>query len=217
MVRATRHGSHPAMVAIVISLVFVSLALVPVGAGVGAVVGAVRAESAEKVESADSTLKAAFERLDPANAIKMQLLKVIREHSLRTVVMVDENRLTGLDDFAALVEDGIDTILELQRISISLMAPGSPESRINPQYEFKMEIQTRLIRPDGSRLHERTFDVTEKRKFVDWAAHDAQALLAETDRATRKLAEQIVDHYLRKPVLVDPALSNLPASRPSAW
>lgn len=180
----------------------VLVALVPFAAGVGAVVGAIGAQSTAEVASADSTLRAALERLDSAPAIRRQLLEIIREHSLRGIVMVDENS-PGVDR--------IDTVLELDQITISLKGPDPPERDINAEYEFKMEIHTRLIRPDGSRLHGQLFDVTNERKFVDWAAHDAQALRAETDRATRALAENILDRYLRKPVLVDPDRERSPA------
>jgi hypothetical protein len=173
----------------------VLVALVPFAAGVGAIVGAIGAPSTAEVARSDSTLKAAFELLDSAHAIRRQLLEVIREQSLQGVVMVDESS-PGVDR--------IDTVLELDQITISLKGPDSPERDIDPAYEFKMEVHTRLIRPDGSRLHGQLFEVTKDRKFVDWAAHDAEALRAVTDRATRELAENILDRYLRKPVLVDP-------------
>ena len=60
----------------------VLVALVPFAAGVGAVVGASGAKSPAEVASADSTLRAALERLDSAPAIRRQLLEVIRSSSL---------------------------------------------------------------------------------------------------------------------------------------
>src|SRR5262245_51905744 len=74
------------LAALAVALVITALA--PVGAGVGAVVGAIGAETAEHVATADSTLRATFPRLDPAQAITRQLVEVIRERSLPAFVMV---------------------------------------------------------------------------------------------------------------------------------
>ncbi len=205
-------GGQGALVALAASLVIV--ALVPVGAGVGAVVGAIGAESAERVARADATLRAALPRLDPAQAIRRHLLEVIRARSLPTFIMVDEKRVAGLTDFAALKEDGIDTILELDSITLSLAGPEPREHLIDPKHKFRMDIHARLLRPDGSRLHEKTFDVTVERRFVDWAAHDAQELLIVTDRAAGELAEEIVDRYMLRPIRVDPDLANEPPAFP---
>jgi hypothetical protein len=179
-------------------------AVAPVSAGIGAVIGAVGAESEEDVASAESAIRDTLSQLDPARAVRAHLLEVMR---------MDPARIAMLDEAVA---GGFDTILELYEINVSLAGPDHPEQQMNPDHELKMEIKTRLARPDGPLLHEETFAVTKAQSFVGWAAHDGRALRTATDRAARQLAETIVARYLREPVLVDPELARLP-SKSGGW
>ena len=157
----------------------------------GAIVGALKAENAARVEEAEATLGAALGRLKPGEAVRDRLIEVAHKETRHSLVA-----LRGPLD-----TEGIDTVLELAVQQLHLRGDG-----INPPFRLILSVRTRLVRvADGELIHEKTFEFeSEKRKFVDWAANNAQPLREGLDNVALKLANEIVARVLARDLSGEP-------------
>jgi len=182
----------------------VVLLLSPVFAMGGAIYGAIAAESAEKVEAAEATFKKALADLKIQETFRDRVLQVARDQTRHVLVLVPEHGPTapgGAVEYSFVASQGVDTVLE-----IGVEKLGLPGGGINPPLSLIMNAHARLVRAtDGMELHARTWIYRSgTRKFVEWAADNAQPLHEELERAYQSLAEQVVDElfllYLIPPI-----------------
>ncbi len=176
-------ASGPAAPVVAILMIF--------GAAGGAIVGALKAEDAARVEEAEVTLRAALSGLKPAEAVRDRLVEVAHKETLHSLVA-----LSGPLD-----TEGFDTVVELTVFKYHLRGDGS----INPPFRLILSVRARAVRvADGRLLHEETFESeSEKRKFVEWAENDAQPLREALDNVALKLANDIVARVLVRDLSVE--------------
>jgi len=182
----------------------VVLLLSPVFAMGGAIYGAIAAESAEKVEAAEATFKRALADLKIQETFRNRVLQVARDQTRHVLVLLLEHGPTapgGAVEYPFVTSQGVDTVLE-----IGVEKLGLPGGGINPPLSLIMNAHARLVRAtDGMELYARTWIYRSgTRKFVEWAADNAQPLHEELERAYQSLAEQVVDElfllYLIPPI-----------------
>ena len=164
-----------------------------VGGLVGAVHGAVTAESASKIAAAESELKNALVESKVQETLRDRVLQVARDRSRLTFVRLDDPGPTapGEDiDYRAWVGDGADTILEVSLRKLRFEGQGG----VNPPVGLRVEARTRLIRAsDGTELYAETVEYRGgSSTFTQWAADEARLFREELDRASVNLAESIV-------------------------
>lgn len=163
----------------------------PLVVPIAAIVGALLAEDAARVEEAEVTLRAALSGLKPAEAVRDRLVEVAHKETLHSLVA-----LSGPLD-----TEGFDTVVELTVFKYHLRGDGS----INPPFRLILSVRARAVRvADGRLLHEETFESeSEKRKFVEWAENDAQPLREALDNVALKLANDIVARVLVRDLSVE--------------
>ncbi len=166
----------------------IGVILMPFAVVIGAIIGAANAEDAARVEEAESTIKGALSSLKPAEVVRDRVIEVGRSDTRHSLAA-----LAGPLDI-----EGVDTVLELAVQEFSLRGDG----QINPPFSLILGVRTRVIRAaDGTQIHEEMFEAkSQKLKFVEWAANNAQPLRDELDRAALALARDIVAGILRRDV-----------------
>jgi hypothetical protein len=170
----------------------IAILLAPVAGLVGAVVGAVEAESAATVEESAAALQNALAELKIQETMRDRVLQVAQEQTRYPFVLLEDRGLTAYGEevrYSASADEGIDTILEVSVPKLGLLGGG-----VNPPLPLVMIADARLISvADGRELYAHTWKYRSgTRKFVEWAANNAQPLRDEIDRAYQSLAEQIV-------------------------
>lgn len=153
--------------------------LAPVGALVGAVVGAASAEPAAKVEEKETALRAALEELKVPEAFRRCVTDRLPERT-----STPGGRVSS--------EEPASTILEVDVEQFGLDGPGL---QINPSLSFVLIERTRLIRAsDGTELYGHWLTYRgQPRPLDDWISQNASRLREEAARASRELAERLVD------------------------
>lgn len=146
----------------------------------GAIVGALKAEDAARVEEAEATLRAALTTVKPVEVVGDRLIEVAGKGTSHSLVALP----------GPLDTTGIDTVLELTVSTFHLRGDGP----INPPFRLILGLRTRLIRvADGAVIREMTLEAeSEKRKFVEWAENEARPLREGLDGVALKLAHDIV-------------------------
>lgn len=170
------------------------IALAPVGALVGSVVGGATAEPAAKVEEAEAALKNALAALKIQEGIRDRVLQVARDDARRRFVLLPE---LGPDSpgeevpYPSLASEGIDTVLEVSVPSLGLAG----EWTVNPPLTLVLAVRSRLIRvADGTVLDAHALAYrSEQRVLSEWGANNAQPFHDALDRAYQSLAEKIVE------------------------
>lgn len=181
--------------------------LAPVGAGVGATVEAIRAESRTTVETAPALVLKLLTEADIPGSLRDRISNVGNEWTRwgrwQFVVLPEDVPGTPERAAPALVERGVDTVLQVDVESIDLAGAGP---HINPSLVLVMTVRTRLLRmPDLDVLHENSLTWESiPRRLGEWAAADGGRLREEIRQASRSLAERVVDEVF----LLFPPLEN---------
>ncbi len=167
--------------------------LAPVFGMGGAVYGAIAAESAATVGEAEGTLKKIVADLKIQESMQDCVLQMAREQTRYSFILLDDWGPTvpgeGVD-YSSLTIEGVNTILEISVERLGLLGEG-----INPPLPLVMSTRARLVKAnDGTELYAGTWVYQSRtRKFVEWAANDAQPFREEVDRASQSLATEIGD------------------------
>lgn len=142
--------------------------------------------------------------LDPAlDGLKAGLQGAVRDRVLAEARRLTPHAFVPLpeDDFRAVKEPGIDTVLEINVLRFDLVAPGADRrAPINPKLAPFIVARARFLRvTDGEELHQQTFWVRgKKRQYVGWAEDGTRPLHEEVDRVVGELAGKIVEElFLR--------------------
>jgi hypothetical protein len=156
---------------------FVGILLAPVGALVGAVVGADRAESAAKVEQQETLLTGSLQELQVPEALRGCIADRLREERSTPAERGGSEEPT--------------TILEVTVERVGLQAPVG----IKPPLTFVLTERTRLLRAsDGTELYVHWLTYRGRTRPIEaWLAENSAMLREDVGRACRVLAEEIVD------------------------
>jgi len=172
-----REVGDPRAILFGLMLLGAGVALAPVGAGVGAVVGALTAPSSDEVEQSAAALQRAFA---DADVPRMLTARIIDAGGPRPIMAAADP-----DSPAA------DTVLALDALEISLTSktPGGRGS-----LRLRMSMHGTLRRASGGEELGTWAWEHEGRKasFVEWGADDARMFRAELERAQRSLAAQVI-------------------------
>ncbi len=172
-----------------------AILLSPVFAMGGSIYGAIAAESAEKVQEAEATLNKVVAVLKIQEAMRDRVLQVARNETRQSFVPLEDRGPTIPNEevsYSSLTSEGVDTILEISVTKFEL--PGLPLWP-NPPPPLIISVCGRLLKSaDGTELYGRPWVYRSgTRKFVEWAANNAEPLRDEVDRGLQALAEQIVE------------------------
>jgi hypothetical protein len=209
---------------VVIVMFGVLLGVATVGALTGAVVGAATAESAAQVHDAEAALTRALAELKIQEALRDRIVTIAGEDTHLVLVPGGDVGPTESDmavDYRPLAAQGLDTILEVSVIRLGLTGD---RRRVNPPLALSIAARIRLLRSgDGAELyHQELNHRSGSRKFVEWAANDAEAFREAMDAAYTDISRQIIRLVLPPPVqgpellptppppALEPSLSTVP-------
>jgi len=172
-----------------------SVFLAPVGAVGGGIVGGVTAESATKVEERVAAAGRSLLARKIQDDLVLRVASIGREQTSSTFTLLADRgpRLPGeLTDYRSLVEEGIQAVLEISVVELSLRGRTG---EIDPGLSLAMAVKTRLVRTDDDAqlyANSLTYSGGKGRTLVEWL-DDAEQLRIEVDRACETVAEKIVD------------------------
>lgn len=154
-----------------------------------AMYGAIAAESAGKVQDAEAILNKGVADWNINETIRDGVFQIAHKETQHPFVLMTEQ---GPDARDAVVTAGgePDTILEVGVARFGLEGEG-----INPPLPLFVTAHARLVRvADGTEIYAASWTYRSRsRKFLEWAANNAQPLRAELDRAIQTLAEVMVE------------------------
>jgi hypothetical protein len=190
-----------------------------------ALVGAGSAEWADRAQKAEAALQHAFGELKTQQTLGDRLVALARDEARLDLVPVGDVGPTDSQqqeiDYRSLAAEGIDTILE---VSVTRLGLRDPYSSVwdfpgpNPPLALSMTTRLRLIRSgDGAEFYrEELSHRSQSKTFVEWGAHDAQALREVLDATYTTVAREIIRLTLPPPPepRIRPA-PTLPAPEPS--
>ena len=167
-------------------------------APVGAVAGAVMADSAEDVNKREAIIKKAITELKTQETIRDRLLKTVQEKTKFQFAIAEGHGpvIDGeLPDYRNLKEKGIATVHEITVKQFGLRGEG----KISPDLSLYMILQARLVNlTNNAELFKNTFTCEgERHKFTEWAANDALLFKQEFERCYQNLSENMMrDIYI---------------------
>jgi hypothetical protein len=171
---------------------------VPIGAALGLVGGAVYgAVASESLYEADTSFRTIVAELDLDRALPEHLAAFSRSHGyeITDLIKVAPQEPQEKARYAATRRDGINTVLEIQDFTVTLMPA---EFMVNPQRGLILSAHVQLVRTsDGNVLDDRmvTDKLGPKLAFNNWMANHAARFREEVVQATQRLAEAIVTEY----------------------
>jgi hypothetical protein len=172
----------------------IGIALAPVGAAIGGVVGVVEGVPSPQIKEAENSINKAISEVNIQAAMREYVLRVARQQTGYHFTLLDSDGPKTPEtkvDYTFLRKEGIDTVLEITVHVFGL----SGLKGINPPLAFFMTLQTRVVRTlDGAVLYEQKLEYrSARRTFTNWAANDAKLFRAEFDRCYESLAEKVVE------------------------
>lgn len=182
----------------------VLIALVPVGATIGAVGGAITAESAEKVNERQAKIDEAVASLRMQDNLRDRLSARVTDLKTFPVTMSREGgpSLDGQKpDYRRLKSEGIDTVNEVAVRKLSLL---SRKGKVKPELAVQLTAQVRLVSTaDDAELYSQGYSCESATdKFEAWAAAEARKFRDEIDRCYNDIAGHAVkDLYINDTLL----------------
>jgi len=174
----TEYGGDARVVIFGLMLLGAGAILAPVGAGVGAAVGALTAPSKDAVDQNTAALERAFTGANLSDALTLWIIEAAGQRPIVPAVDPDS--------------PAVDTLLELESLHVSLTSKDSTDMR--PGLRLRMSIHGKLVRAlDGEELGAWSWEQRgAKATFFEWGKDDARMLRAELERAGRALAAQVI-------------------------
>lgn len=171
---------------------------VPIGTALGLVGGAVYgAVASDSWYEADPAFRTIVAELDLNRALPEHLAAFSRSHGyeITDLVKVAPQEPQEKSRYAATRRDGIDTVLEIQDFTVTLMPA---EFMVNPQRGLVLSAHVQLVRTsDGNVLDDRkvTGELGPALALNNWMANHAARFREEVVQATQRLAETIATDY----------------------
>jgi len=163
-----------------------SLAAVPVGAALGAGIGALAAPSREEVEQGTAVLERAFADMRVSDTLVSQIQEAARRHPI-LVLSVERPGSPAI---------GADTVLD---INVPQVALGSYSlSDWAPKLRLRVGVWVRLVRTsDGQELDRWWCEYAgSTAPLADWSKDDAGLFRAELEQALEAVALQAVNRLV---------------------
>ncbi|MBI3813707.1 MAG: hypothetical protein HY279_04475, partial [Nitrospinae bacterium] len=167
-------------------------------APVGAVAGAVMADSAKDVNEREAIIKKAITEIKTQETIRDRFLKTVQEKTKFQFTLAEGYgpSVDGeLPDYSNLKEKGIVTVHEITVKQFGLKGEG----KINPDLSLYMILKARLVNlTNNTELFKNTFTCEgERHKFAEWAVNDALLFRQEFERCYQNLSENMMrDIYM---------------------
>ena len=157
-----------------------------VGALSGGIYGAVAAEPEKSIQTVMASVRDALANAHTQERVQDRVRDLVKRRT--TVVMASEENAASVR-----LETGVLSI-QLDGLHPSAYMTGSV-GVINPSLRLVVTAQARLLNTQSKQeLYAARFQYWGPKMTVpEWAAHEAQPVRQEIDRATAALAEQIVD------------------------
>ena len=183
-------------------LVLLGVGVAIIGAPIGAIVGASRAEPAADLQAKQVALETAFADMGPQlHAMLRERVVVLgRDRASRALRPLPDHGPSAVIervDYRGLAAHEVATVLEVRVVGFGLFGD---EWGIRPPVSCLLAIRTRLVRTsDGRTVYEATMAYRgPARPLEEWLADDAAPLREEVQAAVGWSAEQIVDQvFLR--------------------
>ncbi len=182
-----------------------------VGAVTGGLVGAVLADSADEVELAEEQTTTLLLQAEVDDTIQDFIIHNARKHQRQHVFPISRERRDAYmagSNLYFLPSGEVSTVLEFNVLKIGLKAPVDG---INPDMQFFLLVQTKLLSgedsiseegksgltTDENVLDERSFEyVSFPQTFAEWKEHNANLLKQELELGMETIAQQIVRELL---------------------
>jgi hypothetical protein len=174
-------------------LLAVAVSAATVGGIAGSVVGAVKAQPAQKVEEAEAVIARAVAGLKAHETLRDHVLKKAQGQTPKRLTAVEGIGPASLDDrvaYGPLAQRGFDTVLQLSVVRLGLVG----QWEVNPPLRLTMSVQAKMIRTaDNRELFAETFPyLGASRPFSEWSADDARLLEEEFEACYDAVAARIV-------------------------
>jgi hypothetical protein len=170
------------------------IAACSVATPVVAVVGAVKAPSAEEIGKSEATMTKSLDAKLIQGDLRDQVVAAARATGIRTVSASTENSktTTQLPDYAALAADGVDTVLE---VALTQVFTKIMTKEINPTLPLFMQAQIRVVRTKDNSvvLAENFFYHGKQFTYTEWTANNAEKLAQALKSGYETIALDITD------------------------
>jgi hypothetical protein len=182
---------------ITFSVGLAAIALTPVGAAVGGIVGLVRGVNEAAINDAESVLNLALNDVDIQRSLRDRLLSIAQEKTPYLFVPLDDQGPSSPEEevsYRSRIPAEVDTILEPSILQFGLSS-FSDGPGINPPLSLFVMTRVRVVRVcDDKLLYAHTFhyESKEKRKFTKWAENEGQPLKDGLQRYFDSLPGEIV-------------------------
>jgi len=178
------HGDRGGLI-----LVGAGLAVIPVGAAIGAGIGALAAPSREEVERGTQLLERAFADMRVSDTLVSQIQEAARSHPI-LVLSVQGSRSPA---------PAPDTVLEIDAPRVSLTSFSANDWI--PDLRLRVGLWVRLLRAsDGQELARWWWERSgSTARLADWSKDDAALFRAELEHALETVALRAVDALLPRP------------------
>lgn len=171
---------------------------IPAGAALGLVGGAFYgAVASEPWQEPDATFRTVVAELDLNRVLPEHLAAFSRSHGYEITHMtaVSSEAAQGQSRYAAARRDGIDTVLEIQDLTVNLIPA---EYIVNPHRVLMLSARVQLIRTaDGTARDDRVVidELGPALELTAWTANHASRFRQEVQQASERLAEKVVAEY----------------------
>ncbi len=181
----------------------VAVMLMPVGAVVGGVGGAITADTAEAVSERETKINEAMstlrmqEHMRDRFSVRLMELKAFDAATVENGGPVAEGQNA---DYRQMKSTGIDTVNEIVVQKLTLKGEG----KVHPDLAVQLSVKSRVVSAaDNAEVYAGHYACSSnKDKFEVWAAQDARKLQDEIDRCYNDVAQQIVqDIYVNDTLL----------------
>lgn len=161
---------------------------------IGPFYGAVKSEPWQEAEATFRTIVA---ELNLNQTLPQHLVAFAQAHgyAMTHLSIVTEESLQKQSRYVTARNDGIDTVLEIQDLTVNLVPAGY---MVNPYRVLTLSVRVQLIRTvDQTLLDDRVVtDTLGPALLLDgWAANQAARFRQEVQQAAERLAEQIITEY----------------------
>jgi hypothetical protein len=158
----------------------------PATALIGAVVGSIKAESAETVEEHRAALNRAFASINWQSLMCEPTIATGRQHTRLNFVVVNDS--TG--ESAQVTATTAQAILEVQVADLALISAAAAD----PDLQFIMAVSTKIKRPGSSQVlyENRLFYEGPAHRFTEWTADEARLWREQVELARQRLADRVI-------------------------
>jgi len=190
-------GGDPMGAAAIAAIGLGAIALTPVGAAVGGIVGAVRGVNEAVINDAESALNLALNDVDIQSSLRDRLLSIAQEKTPYLFVPLDDQGPCSPEEevsYRSRTPAEVDTILESSILQFGLSSLSEGPG-INPPLSLFVTTRVRVVRVSDDQLlytHTFNYESKERKKYTQWAENHGQPLKDGFQRYLDSLPSEIV-------------------------